>query len=63
MPCSPFLNHLAPIMPSSPDCEDLPRKFVTVDDPALYVDPRKVLRKMDLRLVPPACMLYLLSIM
>ena len=50
-------------MPSSPDCEDLPREFVTVDDPALYVDPRKVLRKMDLYLLLPVCILYLLCVM
>ena len=50
-------------MPSSPDRDELPMECVTVEDPELYVDPRKVLRKMDLRVVPPTCMLYLLSIM
>ena len=50
-------------MLSSPDHEKLPRECVTVEDPALSVDPRKVLRKMDLRLVPPVCMLYLLCVM
>ena len=33
---------------------------VTVDESALSVDPVKVLRKLDLRLVPAVCILYLL---
>ena len=42
------------------DDEKLSTENVTVEVVATSVDHRKVLRKLDLHLIPPVCMLYLL---
>ena len=59
---SPLLSHLCPTMPSI-DHKKLPSEGVTVKDPAPSVDPQKVLRKMDLYLLLPVCILYLMCVM
>ncbi|PIL23217.1 MFS general substrate transporter [Ganoderma sinense ZZ0214-1] len=47
-------------MSSLIDHEKLSTERVTVEESPLSVDPGTVLRKLDLRLVPPVCILYLL---